>query len=157
MKLLFICNHNRCRRIIAEAIANERKNFGLDGFSAGSSPQEQVHPLSIKYLQERGIGTSALKSQSWHDFETLKPDAIITLCNRAASELCPVWFDDSLVVHWELSDPSVVENSSEQRKQFHYTIDLLSERLDRLIEKPNIQLRGEKLRGLLTNLAHSGI
>lgn len=153
MKLLFICTHNRCRSIMAEAIANDRKSSGLSGFSAGSSPQNQVHPLSLKYLQEHGIKTDALKSQSWHDFETLKPDAIITLCDRAASEVCPVWFDDSLVVHWGLSDPSAEKNESEQEKKFHYTIDLLSRRLDKLIEKENIELRGDKLGEVLTDLA----
>ena len=81
MKLLFICTHNRCRSILSEAIANHIGGDKLTAASAGSSPQGEVHPLTLKYLSEKGIDTSNLNSQSWHDFEDFKPDVVLTMCD----------------------------------------------------------------------------
>ena len=106
MKLLFICTHNRCRSILAEAISNHLANGKIIARSAGSSPAGEVHPLSIQFLQEKGIATDHCQSQSCNDFADFEPDAVITLCDSAASEACPVWFGNAAQVHWGLRDPS---------------------------------------------------
>ena len=106
MKLLFICTHNRCRSILAEAITNHVSDGRIVAVSAGSAPQGEVHPMSLKYLDEHGVSLEGLSSQSWDDYENFSPDAILTLCDSAAQESCPVWFDHSVQVHWGLSDPS---------------------------------------------------
>ena len=74
MKLLFICTHNRCRSILCEAIASQRGAGSLEAASAGSAPVEAVHPLTLRYLEERGYQTADLQSQSWHDLEVFHPD-----------------------------------------------------------------------------------
>lgn len=156
MKLLFICTHNRCRSILAEAIANDFSDGALQAFSAGSSPQEKVHPLSLHYLRHQGISIDGLKSQSWDEFEDLEPDAILTLCDNAAEEVCPVWFDRTVQVHWGLEDPSKeIECEERQSSKFMETMGVLSHRLGVLAEPENIRLRGAALEALLTEIANS--
>ncbi len=111
MKILYICTHNRCRSILSEAITNHVAGESITAKSAGSQPSGVVHPLSIQYLKEAGISTDGLQSQSWDEMEDFKPDVVITVCDSAASEVCPVWFGNSVKVHWGLADPSKVEGS----------------------------------------------
>ncbi|HEY8570018.1 MAG TPA: arsenate reductase ArsC, partial [Microbulbifer sp.] len=68
MKILYICTHNRCRSILSEAITNHLGRGRIQAFSAGSQPSGEVHPLSIRYLREKGIDTEGLRSQSWDEF-----------------------------------------------------------------------------------------
>lgn len=152
MKLLFICTHNRCRSILAEAITNHLSGGRILAASAGSSPQDEVHPLSLKYLHERNISTDGLCSQSWDDFESFSPDAILTLCDNAAQESCPVWFDHSVQVHWGLSDPSIADDS-EQRRSFDHTIDIIGRRVERLLEVYTPSVSDIALRAQLTQIA----
>lgn len=117
MKVLFICTHNRCRSILAEAIFNESsKNIGngrLEARSAGSQPAGQVHPLSIQALSNKGINTQGLCSESWDEHRAWQPNIVITVCDSAAQESCPTWFDGCCNLHWGLNDPSKLEGSKE--------------------------------------------
>jgi len=158
MKILYICTHNRCRSILSEAITNHlcKKNHiinQLQAYSAGSQPAGQVHPLSLKYLQEKGMPTSDLNSQSWDDFETAQPDIVITVCDSAANEACPVWFGDSAKIHWGLPDPSKVEGSNEEvRDAFYAVMQTIEQRVEKLL---NLDLQGlsqVKLQSLLNDL-----
>ena len=123
MKILYICTHNRCRSILSEAITNhfasdevETQNR-IEAKSAGSQPSGEVHPLSLKYLQEAGIATDGLKSQSWDEFEDFAPDVVVTVCDSAAGESCPVWFGNSIKIHWGLTDPSKMAESAHSEKE----------------------------------------
>jgi len=134
MKLLFICTHNRCRSILAEAITNHLSCDRLIARSAGSQPVGQVHPLSLKYLAEAGISTQGLCSQSWDEHEHWNPDVVITVCDSAAGEQCPAWFGESLRVHWGLADPSRLDGSEEDiANAFRNTISTISERIQMLL------------------------
>jgi arsenate reductase len=108
MKILYICTHNRCRSILSEAITTSIAGDVIEAKSAGSQPAGLVHPLSLKYLAQTGYAIEGLQSQSWHDFADFQPDVVVTVCDSAAGETCPLYFDDSLKVHWGLSDPSKV-------------------------------------------------
>ena len=131
MKLLFICTHNRCRSILCEAIATQRAEGVLRAASAGSAPVEAVHPLTLRYLEERGYQTSGLQSQSWQDLEGFEPDRVITVCDTAAGEACPLWMGDVQKVHWGLPDPSRTEGSDEViRAAFMAVIDRIESRVD---------------------------
>ncbi len=154
MKLLFICTHNRCRSILAEAITNQVGNGKIEAFSAGSSPQDAVHPMSLHHLQQSGYNTAGLKSQSWDEFESLAPDAIITLCDKAASESCPVWFDGSVMVHWGFPDPSNEDLPPEQQDStFEHTMSVMNQRVSVLSQSSMIDLRGDDLRTFLEQIA----
>ncbi|GAB3028409.1 arsenate reductase ArsC [Bowmanella dokdonensis] len=133
MKILYICTHNRCRSILFEAITNHKARGLIEARSAGSQPSGEVHPLSLKYLVEAGISTEGLKSQSWDEFEDFAPDLVVTVCDSAAGETCPVWFGKSLKVHWGLADPSKLTGSDAQKAEaFRHTIHLIGERVEAL-------------------------
>ena len=159
MKILYICTHNRCRSILSEAITNQfsadqvSKAGDIIARSAGSQPVGEVHPLSIKYLQEMGISTNGLQSQSWDDFEKFAPDLVVTVCDSAAGETCPLWFGKSLKVHWGLADPSKLQGSEAQiAEAFRATIKQIQHRVQQL-SNLNIDIKDKAaFKTALTNL-----
>jgi arsenate reductase len=153
MKILYICTHNRCRSILSEAITNHLSGGKIQAKSAGSQPAEEVHPLSIKYLKEAGIATEDLTSQAWDELETFAPDVVITVCDSAAGEACPVWFGQSVKVHWGLSDPSKVEGSDDKKATaFREAIAEIEHRVIQLLALDTKQLTQDELRSALNQL-----
>lgn len=143
MKILYICTHNRCRSILSEAITNHLSNGQIEARSAGSQPAGEVHPLSLKYLAEAGISTKGLKSQSWDELEgeleSFAPDLVVTVCDSAAGEACPIWFGQTLKVHWGLEDPSKLEGSDDDTDEeiataFRHTLAVIRERVEALLK-----------------------
>lgn len=154
MKVLFICTHNRCRSIISEAITNHLADGKVTAFSAGSQPAGEVHPLSLKYLQERGISTEGLRSQSWDDFESVSPDVVITVCDSAANESCPVWFGDTIKVHWGLPDPSKLEGTeAEVKAAFYSVMDRIEKRVQKMLALDVDNMSRDQLRESLVRIA----
>lgn len=133
MKILYICTHNRCRSILSEAITNHEASGLITAKSAGSQPAGEVHPLSLKFLSEAGYSTDGLTSQSWEKLADFNPDLVVTVCDAAAGESCPLWMGNSLKVHWGLSDPSAMSGSTEQQAAaFGACIDEIKHRVDQL-------------------------
>ena len=154
MKILYICTHNRCRSVISEAVTNQRANGLIEARSAGSQPAGQVHPLTLKYLAQAGYATDGLISQSWDDFAGFEPDVIITVCDSAAGEACPVYFSNSIKLHWGLSDPSKIEGSeSEQAEAFSQCIALVEQRVAQLTQLAGQKLSKTELQSQLARLA----
>ena len=134
LKILYICTHNRCRSILSEAMTQHHGQGLLEARSAGSQPAGAVHPLSLRYLAEAGIDTQHLQSQSWDEFADFAPDLVVTVCDSAAAESCPLWFDNSLVLHWGLADPSKLIGSDEElAAAFRHTLKLITERVHTLV------------------------
>jgi arsenate reductase len=134
MQLLFICTHNRCRSILAEAIANHLGDGKIQAFSAGSAPAGVVHPLTLQYLTKAGIPTEGLNSKSLSTLTHLKPDLVITLCDEAAAEPCPVWLGASKRLHWGLADPSkTLADEALTEQAFNDCIALLKARINGLL------------------------
>ena len=153
MKILYICTHNRCRSILSEAITNHVAGESMTAKSAGSQPSGVVHPLSIQYLKEAGISTDGLQSQSWDELKDFKPDVVITVCDSAAGEACPVWFGNSITVHWGLADPSKVEGSDQDKAlAFRDCIAEISGRVNNLRVIAEKNLTQSKLKEELTKL-----
>ena len=133
MKILYICTHNRCRSILSEAITNSLASQSIQAKSAGSQPSGEVHPLSLKYLQQSGYSSQGLRSQSWDDFEQFQPDLVVTVCDSAAGEACPIYFGNSVKVHWGLSDPSkTVGTKQEIEAAFIACINEIAQRVEKL-------------------------
>ena len=154
LTLLFICTHNRCRSILCEAITRHLSGGRIAAFSAGSQPSGTVHPDTLAQLGQRGIDCSTLRSESWDVYEKLCPDAVITVCDSAAEESCPLWFQDNVKVHWGLPDPSRVPGSDEQRrKAFDTVIATIKRRIERLLTLELESLRGDELRLALEGIA----
>lgn len=134
MNVLYICTHNRCRSILSEAITNTLGAGVIEAMSAGSQPVGEVHPLSIKYLEAANYNTDGLNSKSWDELSAFEPDVIFTVCDSAAGEACPLWFGQTLKLHWGLSDPSKLEGS-EQEKAAAFTscINTIEQRVTQLV------------------------
>ena len=154
MKILYICTHNRCRSILCEAITNLMAVPGMVAASAGSAPEGRVHPLTLHYLREAGVPTVGLYSKSWDELETFKPDLVITVCDSAASESCPVWFGKTVKVHWGLADPSKVVGEAAQAQAFRACIAEIKRRATALRDLSQ-QHDGEMLRAALLRLGAS--
>lgn len=132
MKILFICTHNRCRSILAEALTRHISEGRIDARSAGSQPAGVVFPGTLKYLESQNISTEGLVSQSWDDHESFAPDVVITVCDSAAGETCPVWFGNAARVHWGLSDPSKLPTEDMQQGMFREVGEMMQQRLSQL-------------------------
>jgi len=157
MKILFICTHNRCRSILSEAITNHQNDPRLVAASAGSQPVGEVHPLSVKYLAEAGIETQGLKSQSWDELESFDADVVVTVCDSAAGETCPVWFGKSIKLHWGLEDPSKVQGTEDKIKQAFLTcMTEIERRVQAMLELDLQNLQGDALKAALVNLGAQG-
>jgi arsenate reductase len=156
MKILYICTHNRCRSILSEAITNHLSNGLIEARSAGSQPTGMVHPLSIKYLEKTGYPTDGLRSQSWDVFEDFQPDLVITVCDSAAGEACPVYFGKSVKVHWGLSDPSKIAGTEEVKEAaFISCINEIAARVKTLLPLTEQELSTEALRLALNKIGAS--
>lgn len=154
MKILYICTHNRCRSILSEAITNQYGQGRLEARSAGSQPSGEVHPLSLKYLAEQGVSTEGLSSKSWDNLDGWVPDVVVTVCDSAAGEACPIWLGDALKVHWGLADPSKLEGTDEVKAEaFRQTIKQIISRVERMLEIDIDREHGNTLLESLTQLA----
>ena len=112
--VLFLCTGNSARSILAEAILNRLGAGRFAGFSAGSDPKPQPHPQTIALLKRLNHPTDDLRSKSWEEFAAPgapELDFVFTVCDRAASEVCPVWPGQPMSAHWGLPDPAAVEGT----------------------------------------------
>lgn len=154
MKILFVCTHNRCRSILCEALTNELAGGRVTAFSAGSQPAGEVHPLTLRHLGARGMDTAGLHSKGWDVFADEPPDAVITVCDSAASEPCPLWVGDAVTVHWGLPDPSRVSGSQEDvDAAFEAVMQVIEQRIHRLLALRVDTLQGAELRQALQAIA----
>ena len=131
-KVLFLCTGNCCRSQMAEAILRHLDPARFEAFSAGSWPAGFVHPLAVAAMEEIDAPMVEPRSKSWDEFADTALDVIITLCDDAAQETCPVWPGTPLTAHWPLPDPSFHPGTEEDRLQFALTV---AERLRAKIEE----------------------
>jgi len=137
INVLFLCTGNSARSILAEAILNRRGAGRFAGFSAGSQPRGDVHPLALALLKEKGHDVARLRSKSWDEFaagNAPRMDRVVTVCDNAAGEACPVWPGHPAKAHWGLPDPAAVHGSeAEQRSAFAETYAALDRRVAELV------------------------
>jgi protein-tyrosine-phosphatase len=110
--VLFICTGNSARSIIAESLINRWGAGKFRGYSAGSHPRGEIHPLAIYELEQNGYATEGLRSKSWDEFTAPgapRMDFVFTVCDTAAGETCPLWPGQPMTAHWGVADPAAVE------------------------------------------------
>ena len=124
---------------MAEGLINHFGKENFQAFSAGSNPAGYVHPMSIKTLEKSGIFKSDYKSQSWDDFSDIDFDLVITVCDNAAGEACPVYLSSAPKVHWGVEDPAKFEGSDEDiENEFQRIFTILAKRTHAMVEKYSI-------------------
>ena len=138
--ILFLCTHNSARSVLGEALASTHSSGKLVGYSAGSTPGTAVNPIAKQLAIEMGYDTSKLRSKSWDEFGepgAPKMDFIVTVCDSAAGEVCPIWPGNPATAHWDFQDPSRVAGSElEKRAAFIEVMNGLKKRIDLLVSMP---------------------
>jgi arsenate reductase len=142
--VLFLCTGNSARSIMAEAILNRRGQPNFTGYSAGSHPAGSVHPEALRQLEGAMMPTEGLRCKSWDEFA--QPGAptmhfVFTVCDRAASETCPVWPGHPLTARWGVPDPAAVEGTLEQvERAFFEAFTILDRRISLFLSLPLAEL-----------------
>ncbi|WOJ92130.1 arsenate reductase ArsC [Congregibacter variabilis] len=152
MKILFLCTHNACRSVLSEAILRDRAKGLIEVASAGSEPSGNVHPQTLRQLQERGYSIDSLHSKGFDDLAAFKPDAVVTVCDRAAQESCPVWLDSAIKVHWGLPDPTRESSAQKMDELFGKVILTIEQRTRQLLAEYEVNTSKEAFAKLLQRI-----
>jgi arsenate reductase len=139
-RVLFLCTGNSARSVLAEATLRAWAGDRFEVFSAGSQPSGTVNPFALAQLAADGIATAGLRSKSWDEFATAAAqpmDLVVTVCDAAAAEVCPVVFGNFLRVHWGQPDPAAVEGNDDARREaFRQAHRIVKMRLRALLALP---------------------
>ena len=154
--VLFLCTGNSARSILAECILNRRGAGRFCGFSAGSHPKSAPHPVGLRLLRELGYETAGLRSKSWDEFagrDAPPMHVIVTVCDNAAGETCPVWPGQPLTAHWGVRDPANASGSEEEQLAvFRNVHDELERRIEAFLDLPSDELDPERLQHQLDTM-----
>ncbi len=142
--VLFLCTHNSARSVMAEALLNTIGLGRFQAFSAGSQASGKVNPFAIEKAATLGYLTDQLRSKNWDEFalETAPHmDMIITVCDNAAGEVCPIWPGHPATAHWGFPDPAAVSGSdTEKREAFDKVFHQIRFRVQLLANLPDEKL-----------------
>ena len=155
--VLFLCTGNSARSIMAEALLNKAGAGRFRGYSAGSHPAGEVNPLTLELLQRNNFPLDGLRSKSWDEFA--RPDApamdfVLTVCDQAAGEVCPLWPGQPMTAHWGVEDPVAVQGTEKERqKVFSSVFRTLHTRIGLLVSLPLEKLDKLSLQQELSSIA----
>jgi arsenate reductase len=147
--VLFLCTGNSARSILAESLLNTLGRGKFRGFSGGSFPKGQVHPVAIELLERMNLPTQGLRSKSWDEFAMAGApplDFIVTVCDNAAGEVCPIWPGKPMTAHWGIADPAAVDGTDvENAFAFRRAFKELESRITLLVNLPIASLDRMKM------------
>ena len=135
-RVLFVCTGNSARSIIAEGIINNLYYDKFIGYSAGSNHSGQINPIIEKFLNEKKFDLSNYSSKNFDTFinSDIKLDYVITVCNNANNEVCPIWPDKNQIIHWDIEDPVKKFNedndATNQKKIFNDTYQTIFKKIE---------------------------
>jgi protein-tyrosine-phosphatase/DNA-binding transcriptional ArsR family regulator len=159
--VLFLCTGNSARSIIGECLINRLGRGTFRGFSAGSHPKGEVHPLAIEVLRRNNYLTEGLRSKDWTEFSgTGAPvmDFVFTVCDNAAAEVCPVWPGQPMTAHWGIADPAAAEGDQvAQMMAFRQSFRELEHRVEIFVSLPLASLDRLKLQQKLDDIGRSKV
>ena len=153
LNVLFLCTGNSARSIIAEGILRKLGGETFFSYSAGSHPAGKPNPFALAVLRDHGIDVSFARSKHWDEFadsNSPKMDLIITVCDNAAGETCPVWPGHPSMAHWGVPDPATVQGSHQDTlAAFERTYVEMEVRINMLLEaKPTAETIGDLARSI---------
>jgi protein-tyrosine-phosphatase len=158
--VLFLCTGNSARSILAEAYLNVAGRGRFTAYSAGSHPAGKVNPFALELLEKNRLPTTGLRSKDWSEFaESAAPrlDFVITVCDNAAGEVCPVWPGQPITAHWGIADPAAASGPDpERRKAFLRAFTELSARVNLLLALPVEKLDRLTLEHKLEDIGKAG-
>jgi protein-tyrosine-phosphatase len=147
--VLFLCTGNSARSILAESLLNQMGRGRFRAFSAGSRPAGQVNPFALELLTKNHFPVEALHSKSWDEFaqaEAPRLDFVITVCDNAAGEVCPIWPGQPMTAHWGIPDPAAVQgNDDDKRRALLQAMEQLQRRISMFVSLPFATLDSMKL------------
>jgi len=156
LNVLFLCTGNSCRSSLAEQLLNHLGKGRYIAYSAGSTPTGLVNPYAIKALERRGVNSKDLRSKNWNEFgeqDATRMDIVITVCDNARGEVCPIWPGQPVSAHWGLSDPAdFIGSDAETCAVFDATIKNLEILICGLLDLPKEIISTEKLEELRKKL-----
>jgi len=159
-RVLFLCTGNSARSIMAEALLNVLGHGRFEAFSAGSHPAGRVQPMAAELATRLGYPAERLSSKSWDEFAregAPTMDFVITVCDNAAGETCPVWFGSPVTAHWGVPDPArVAGDESQRRVAYHDAAELLRKRIEAIVALPDERLAGPEARDVLREIGRMG-
>ena len=142
--VLFLCTGNSARSIMAEAILRKDGRDGFRAFSAGSMPKGEVNPFALEVLASYDYPVDGLASKTWHVFtgpDAPQMDFVLTVCDNAAGEACPLWPGQPITAHWGIEDPAAVEGSDiDKERAFVTAFRYLKNRISLLTSLPVVSL-----------------
>lgn len=154
--VLFLCTGNSARSILAEALVNKQSGGRFKAYSAGSMPKGQVHPQALALVESLGFAASGFRSKPWDEFAgpgAPQLDFVITVCDNAAGEVCPVWPGRPITAHWGIPDPAAVEGTeAEIAAAFAEAARQLGRRIGLLLSLPLETLDQMSLQGRLREI-----
>jgi arsenate reductase len=137
LNILVLCTGNSCRSVLGEALINHLGGDRCRAFSAGSHPVGRINENALATLARHGLPTEGYRSQSWDEFEDARIDILISVCDSAAGETCPVYLGQAVRGHWGLPDPAHVTGSPEViEAAFEATYAALERRIHKLLALP---------------------
>jgi arsenate reductase len=155
LNVLFLCTGNSARSILAEVILNELGGDVFKAYSAGSHPAGHVNPGALQKLAAEGHPVQGLSSDSWERYSgegAPEFDVVVTVCDHAAGESCPVWNGSPVVAHWGIADPAAFENADKQRIAFDVAYDQLRRRIEAFLRLPHKPRSHEEATSLLQQI-----
>lgn len=154
--VLILCTGNSARSIMAEALINTMGQGRFRAYSAGSHPTGKVNPFAVEKVESVNYPTESLRSKSWDEYATPdapKMDFIITVCDNAAGEVCPVWPGQPISAHWGFEDPAAVEGTdAEKRRAFEQTFRHMMNRVRLFVNLPLKMLDQTAIKRELANI-----
>jgi protein-tyrosine-phosphatase len=157
--MLFLCTGNSARSIMAECIMNRVGAGKFVAYSAGSMPKGEVHPQAIKLLRSLGYAVDALRSKPWDEFAVPGApalDFVVTVCDNAAGEVCPIWPGQPIRSHWGVPDPAaVVGTDKEVAMAFQDSYRMLNNRIGLFASLPFAKLSGLSLKASMDEIGQT--
>ncbi|MCC6776016.1 MAG: arsenate reductase ArsC [Hyphomicrobiales bacterium] len=154
--VLFLCTGNAARSILAEGILRKAGAGKFHAFSAGSQPKGTVNPFALKVLAAHGFPAQGFRSKSWEEFSGAnapRMDFVMTVCDSAAGEACPLWPGHPITAHWGVEDPAAVEGSDiEKERAFEQAFRYLSRRIEAFAALPIASLDAMRLEAELRRI-----